>query len=228
MNGTYALVVLIYGICLTTAAAIWMHHLGEPWRRVLKTLGVFIAFVVLLSPVSALFNFLSGLGDAWAVLWMVPVEEALKLALIVRLGASGRRAIAICLLFGCFEVVAAKAPLMLAMPVSIPLSALLISITYAVVMHAATGLVYARIGRASRLWLFAMATLLHLLNNAASLYTMLHADGPWTAVAMGACALGIVLAGMVGFREATRYLLPREAAAPSEARETLAPTPPLV
>jgi hypothetical protein len=227
LNGTYALVVLVYGLCLTTAAAFWMHHAGEPWRRVRRTLYVFIGFVFLLIPVPGIVHSFSGLANVWMVPWMVPIEEALKLALIVRLGASGRGAFAICLLFGCFEVAASKAWMALAMPPSVPLSYLMTDITYAVAMHAATGLIYAEIAKVRRLLLFAVATLLHLINNGATLYTMGHADGEGTALGMATCTLAVILAVTIGFREVMRHLPIREAA-PQAERETLAPATPFV
>lgn len=108
MNSFYGLVISIYGLVLTASAAVWMRRLDEPWRRVRRTFYVFVGFLFLLAPLPGLVHWFTGLDNGWLILWMVPIEEALKLALIVRLGADGQRAVAICLFFAGFEVIAPR------------------------------------------------------------------------------------------------------------------------
>jgi hypothetical protein len=228
VNASYAIVILIYGICLTAGTAFWMRRLGEPWRRVRRTLYVFVAFVLLLSPVLGFAHGFTGFDIGWPILWTAPLEEGLKLALVLRLGADGRRAVAICLLFGSFEVIVSKALLAMLTPASEPLWFLFAGVTLAVIMHGATGFIYAESPKVRRSVLFGTATLVHLLNNASVFYIMSHTTTITRASAMELCVTTVIVACTVLFREATRHLPIRQVVAPVREAEPLAVDKPFV
>lgn len=110
----------------------------------------------------------------------------------------------------------------LATPPFIPLWFIFAGVTLAVVMHGATGFIYAEIRRMRRGILFGVAVLLHLTNNVSVLYILAKATNVMTAFGMEMCVSVVILACTIAFREATRHLPIREAAAPDVEAETAA------
>lgn len=161
---TQALVTGLYGVALTSLAVFWLTRRGVPWQGVARTLVLFLCFPFLMLPAGFVVEFLGLTVFLPLEIGIVPVEEALKLGMIARLGIRGRSAVGICLLFGCVEILSSKASLALVTPLP-TLLGWIASITCVVLMHGATGVVYSAIGRVRRRYLFAVATLLHLVNN---------------------------------------------------------------
>ncbi|RYE04333.1 MAG: hypothetical protein EOP61_00930 [Sphingomonadales bacterium] len=163
------LIVASYGLLLVVLAALWMRHCGISWRRVILTTLVFFAAPLLLFPVGVVMGVFRASLVIQPVYWIVPFEEALKLALVIRLGVSGRAAVAIGFLFGAVEVITSKSFMAYAAGGGM-LWIVMVTLTGAVLMHAATGVVYSAHGRVHRWQMFAAACTLHLINNAAVMW----------------------------------------------------------
>ncbi|MBX3565215.1 MAG: hypothetical protein KF730_11660 [Sphingomonas sp.] len=194
-------IVACYGVLLVVLAYLWMRRCGVPRRRVLLATLVFLAAPLLMIPAGIVIGVFRTLLVIQPVYWAVPFEEALKLALIVRLGLAGRAAVSIGFLFGAVEVVTSKALMAFTVGDSATLWVLMITLTGAVLMHTATGVVYSAHGRVHRWQMFAAACTLHLINNAAVMWMVSRSDSLSILFSMQGAMLAAVVAGAFAFCE---------------------------
>lgn len=198
----YAILTGLYGLVLTILVMFWLRRCGVPWRSVACVIVFFLLAPLLMLPAgfaAAILNFAVPLP---LEIWAVPIEEAVKLAAIVRLGARGRTVVMLGLLFGCVEIVTSKALIALVTPLP-ALWPWMLSITGVVLMHGATGVVYAGIGRVRRWQLFLVAISLHLANNLGALWIGGHTDTVLQVLVMQASIVAAVGAAAILFREWT-------------------------
>lgn len=222
------LIVLCYGLVLVALAWLWMRRRGLSWRRIVLSTLIFLAAPLMMLPVGVVIGVSRASLIVEPIYWAVPFEEALKLALIVRLGLAGRAAVTVGLLFGAVEVITSKALMTLALAGGVALWVPMVTMTGAVLMHTATGVVYSAHGRVHRWQMFAFACALHLTNNAAVMLIVARADDLAVAFGMQGAMLAAVIASAFAFRE---WSLGRTLSVPEPADgaiETLAADKPLV